>query len=155
MYPFERFSEIAKQTLTLTQREAEQARLGYVGTDHLVLALIAQPDSLAGEALLQLGVDFDQARVKIRGSWPRRSVAIQQTMTIPVSRVKWVIAFAFEDAAQSGSKHVDTAHLLVGVLTDGYGVASDTLVGLGATLEEVRSKIAAVISGAGPGEERD
>jgi ATP-dependent Clp protease ATP-binding subunit ClpC len=62
---------------------------------------------------------------------------------------------AFEDAAPSGSNHIDTAHLLVGVLTDGYGVASDTLVGLGAALEEVRPKIAAVIGGGSSGEERD
>ena len=153
MYPFERFNDMAKQTLNLAQKEAEEARLGYIGTEHLMLGLLAQADTLAGRALSQLEVDFDQVRVKIRGSWPRERVGRQPT--IPRSRVKHVIAIAFEEATRSGSRHVDTGHLLVGVLTDGYGVAVDALVGMGATLEEVGATVAAIISEGHVSEERD
>ena len=40
VYPFERFSDDAKQVLTLAQSEAERSRHHYIGTEHLLLGLL-------------------------------------------------------------------------------------------------------------------
>jgi ATP-dependent Clp protease ATP-binding subunit ClpC len=46
MYPFERFSEAAKRTLTLAQEEAERSRHSYIGTEHLLLGILRNQDGI-------------------------------------------------------------------------------------------------------------
>ena len=57
MYPFERFTERAKKALTLAQEEANAAGHGYIGTEHLLLALLREEEGIAHGALRALGVD--------------------------------------------------------------------------------------------------
>src|SRR5205807_235420 len=115
---------------------------------HLVLALLTQADTVAREAFTRLGVDVDQVRTVIEASWPTAIAASWPTArpgsrcTIPLSRVKKVIAFAFDAADQTGQSYVGTGHLLIGALTDGQGVGAETLVGMGATLEKAREMVA-------------
>ncbi|HKF78310.1 MAG TPA: Clp protease N-terminal domain-containing protein, partial [Candidatus Dormibacteraeota bacterium] len=47
MYPFERFTERAKKVLALAQEEAETAHHGYIGTEHLLIALVREANGLA------------------------------------------------------------------------------------------------------------
>ena len=57
MYPFERFTEKAKRVLTMAQEEAEKAKHSYIGSEHLLLALLRQRDGVAATVLDNLGVD--------------------------------------------------------------------------------------------------
>ena len=56
MYPFERFTEDAKKVLTLAQEEAERSQHSYIGTEHLLLALLREPEASAVRLLAGLGV---------------------------------------------------------------------------------------------------
>ena len=56
MYPFERFSQDAKAVLTLAQEEAEREQHSYIGTEHVLLALIRDPDQSATRILQELGI---------------------------------------------------------------------------------------------------
>ncbi|WP_424536224.1 Clp protease N-terminal domain-containing protein [Sphaerisporangium viridialbum] len=57
---FERFHEDARQTVVLAQDEARLFNHDYIGTEHLLLALLQQPDTVAARVLARHGLDHDQ-----------------------------------------------------------------------------------------------
>jgi ATP-dependent Clp protease ATP-binding subunit ClpA len=65
LYPFERFTEDAKRTLTLAQQEAERLQNQYIGTEHLLLALLRLPSGTAHTALRDLAIETDKVRETI------------------------------------------------------------------------------------------
>jgi len=136
MYPFERFNDDAKRTLTLAQQEAERSHHSYIGTEHLLLGLLRNEPSTAYRVLTDLGISIEQVRQTISSVLGRTErIMIQQI--IPTSRVKQVIEISFEEARRMGHNFVDTGHLLMGLVIEGEGIAAHVLADLGATLEKV------------------
>jgi ATP-dependent Clp protease ATP-binding subunit ClpC len=150
MYPFERFTERAKQVLVLAQVEAERAHHSYIGTEHLLLGLIAEGGGLAARALASLGVE-GRVRDAIRAALGEPEPGAVRSIT-PTTRVKKVVECAFEEARRMDSGFVGTEHLLLGVLIEGQGLAAQVLNGMGVTLEGAREEIGR-LAAAGPREE--
>ena len=141
MYPFERFAEKAKKVLAVAQDEAEKSHHSFIGTEHVLLGLIRVDDGLAARVLANLGVEIDQVRATIESMLGlNERTTIQQT--IPTSRVKKVIAIAFDESKRMGVTYVGTEHLLLGLLIEGEGIAFHVLEDLGASLERVRDELA-------------
>jgi ATP-dependent Clp protease ATP-binding subunit ClpA len=140
MYPFERFNEDAKKSLTLAQEEAERSRHSFIGTEHLLLGLLRVQTGTAYRALSDLGVDIVTVREVIKSVIGRNERILVQSI-IPTSRVKKVIELSFEEARRMGDNEVDTAHMLLGLVIEGEGIAAHVLTDLGATLEKVRLEI--------------
>jgi hypothetical protein len=136
MYPFERFNEDAKRTLTLAQEEAERSHHSYIGTEHLLLGLLRNESSTAYRVLTDLGISIEQVRKTI-ASVLGQNERIQIQQIIPTSRVKTVIEISFEEARKMGRSDVDTGHLLKALVIEGEGIAAHVLADLGATLEKV------------------
>jgi len=141
VYPFERFTERAKKTLTLAQEEAERSHRSYIGTEHLLLGILRNSDSLGFRVLDALGVRIDVVREVIESTLGRNErIRIQQI--IPTSRVKKVIELSFEEAQRMGHNYVGTEHLLLGLMIEGEGIAAHVLSDLGITIPAVRDQIA-------------
>jgi len=140
MYPFERFNEDAKKSLTLAQEEAERSHHSYIGTEHLLLGLLRVQSGTAYRVLTDLGVDLVTVREVIKSVLGRNERILIQSI-IPTSRVKKVIELSFEEARRMGDNEVDTAHILLGLIIEGEGIAAHVLTDLGATLEKVRPSI--------------
>jgi ATP-dependent Clp protease ATP-binding subunit ClpA len=136
MYPFERFTERAKKTLTLAQEEAQRSHHSYIGTEHLLLGLLRQTEGEAYEVLSELRIDIDTVRQTIATVLGRNERIIIQQI-IPTSRVKMVIEIAFEEARRLGHESVDTGHLLMALAIEGEGIAAHVLEDLGASAEKV------------------
>jgi hypothetical protein len=135
VYPFEKFSESAKQILTLAQTEAERAHHSYIGTEHLLLGILTS-DTGARRTLESLGVDEAKTRATIENVLGRNErIVIQQI--IPTSRVKKVIEISFEAARREDSAEVTPEHLLIGLMEEGEGIAAHVLQDLGVTLKAV------------------
>jgi ATP-dependent Clp protease ATP-binding subunit ClpC len=133
VYPFERFSDDAKGVLVAAQREAEQSRHSYIGTEHLLLGLL-QGDTAAARILVGMGVDTTAAAEAI-GRVLGRSERIVIQQIIPTSRVKKVIDLSFAAAERESSPLVTPEHLVVGLLEEGEGIAAHVLMDMGVTLE--------------------
>jgi ATP-dependent Clp protease ATP-binding subunit ClpC len=133
VYPFERFSDDAKNVLVSAQREAEQSRHSYIGTEHLLLGLLGG-DTAAARILVGLGVDATAAR-EATGRILGRNERIVIQQIVPTSRVKKVIELSFEAAEREGSALVTAEHLVVGLLEEGEGIAAHVLGDMGVTLE--------------------
>jgi hypothetical protein len=137
LYPFERFTEKAKRVLQLTQAEAESSKHSYIGTEHLLVALLTVEDGLAARVLRELGLDLQQVRERIAGVLGRNE-QVNLLQLIPTSRVKRVVEISFEQAREMGHNYVGTEHLLLGLLIEGEGIAAHVLQDLGAPLQKVR-----------------
>jgi ATP-dependent Clp protease ATP-binding subunit ClpA len=140
IYPFDRFSELSKKVLTHAQTEAERANHSYIGTEHLLLGLLGEPEGLAAKALWGLGIYLDAVRVTIERvvgrDEPRKIVQI-----IPTSTVKRTIELAFDEAKKMHSDWVGTEHLLLGLMVEGTNVASHVLTDMGVEERMVRAEI--------------
>lgn len=140
MYPFERFTEQAKKTLTLAQEEAERSHHSYIGTEHLLLGILRNQDGSGYRALASLGITIEAVRKTIESVLGRdERIIIKQI--IPTSRVKKVIELSFEEARKMGRNNVDTGHLLLGLMIEGEGIAAHVLMDMGATTERVREAV--------------
>lgn len=140
MYPFERFSAPAKTVLTLAQEEAERSRHSYIGTEHLLVALIRADEGSAAGVLRILGVTVEATRAAVEAALGRNErILIQQI--IPTSGVKKVIEIAFEEARRRGRNYVGTDHILLALMIEGEGVAAHVLADIGMTIDAVRDAI--------------
>src|SRR5215469_6734746 len=102
MYVFDRFTEAAKETLVVAQEEAERSHHSFIGTEHIVLGLVSQRGTVAGETLARLGVTYEPVRQQVDAVLvPNESIDVQKI--IPTSRVKKVIEIAFEEAVRQGA----------------------------------------------------
>jgi hypothetical protein len=135
MYPFERFTDAAKKVLTLAQEEAERSQHSYIGTEHLLLALLATK-SEASQILGTLGVEAHDVRQVLKAVLGR-SERLNIQRIIPTSRVKKVIQIAFEDADHEGSTSITPTHLLLGLLQEGEGIAAHVLQDRQVTIQKV------------------
>ncbi|MBO0831504.1 MAG: hypothetical protein J2P29_05990, partial [Actinobacteria bacterium] len=59
---FERFTPEARRTIVLAQEEARRLRHNYIGTEHVMLGLLAEPDGIAARAAQRFGLDLIAAR---------------------------------------------------------------------------------------------
>jgi len=141
VYPFERFTERAKQVLTLAQEEAERSHHSYIGTEHLLLGLLREGEGLAAKVLANLGVEIGKVRQTIESLLGRDKGLTVLQQIIPTSRVKKVVEISFEEARRMGHNYVGTEHLLLGLLSEGEGIAAHILEDLGATTDKVRAEI--------------
>ena len=141
MFPFERFTERAKKVLALAQEEAERSHHSYIGTEHVLLGLLREGDGIAGKVLNNLGVEIEKVRQTVESLVGRDKGLTVLQQIIPTSRVKKVIELSFEEARRTGHNYVGSEHLLLGLLTEGEGIAAHVLLDLGATLGKVRAEI--------------
>jgi ATP-dependent Clp protease ATP-binding subunit ClpA len=139
MYPFERFTERAKHVLTLAQKEAEAIGHSYIGTEHLLIGVLRVEESVGCIALKALGVELEPTRAAITAVLGEARIIVQQI--VPTSRVKKVIELSFETARQMGHSYVGTEHLVLGLLTEGEGIAAKVLLDMGVTLDGARAEI--------------
>jgi ATP-dependent Clp protease ATP-binding subunit ClpC len=146
MFPLQRFSDAAQEALRVAHEDAERAHHGYIGTEHLLLGLLAQEGSVAGEIFRRCGIAGDEVRRAIdRVLEGYQEIVIRQI--VPTSRVKKVIEMSFKEAQRLGNTYVGTEHLLLGILLEGEGIAAHILSDSGLSLNRVRDETSAVRGG--------
>lgn len=137
---FRRFSPQAREVIISAQQEARSLHHNYIGTEHLLLGLLRDRDGRAGQALHILGISPDAARqqvLDIIGEGKQEPAG-----HIPFTpRSKRVLELAVREAVRLGHLHVGTEHILLGLVSEGDGVAWHVLDRLGATVPRVRDQV--------------
>jgi len=139
VYPFERFTEDAKQALTFAQDESERAGHGYIGTEHVLIGL-TRADGRARTVLESFGVDARSTRAGVADVAGGMTIGAAGHV-IPTSQVKRAIELAFVEARSVSSDVVGGEHLLVGILLEGQSLGAQVLQQAGANLELVRERL--------------
>jgi hypothetical protein len=132
---FERFTLRARQAVVNAQEAAREARHGFVGTEHIVLGLLTEPQGLAAQAIEAQGVRLDAVQAAVVALLgPGKDEAV--TGHIPYSRrAKKLLELTIREALKLGHNYVGTEHILLGLLSDDEGLGGQALIGLGVTKE--------------------
>src|SRR5690242_15183100 len=147
---WQRFTERARRVVFFAQEEAARLGENYVGTEHLLLGLIREADSVAARILDRLNIPLGRIRADIERQVTRGHGNLGQDMQL-TPRAKRVIDLAYEEARQLEHNYIGTEHLLLGLIREGDGLAARVLVKLGADLERARCEVRAMQEGEGLG----
>jgi hypothetical protein len=140
MYPFEAFSESAQRLLTRAQGEAQKSGFSYIGTEHLLLAALGDPESQATRILTSLGVTELELRTALDKLLTEHKHP-KASFVVPTSRVKKVIELAFKLCQGASDPRVTTGHVLLALVIEGDGIAAHLMKDLGADRAAVESAL--------------
>jgi len=142
---WQRFTERARRVVFFAQEEAGRLGENYVSTEHLLLGLVRENDSVAARVLDKLGVPQERVREELVPQIVASAEPLSKEMHL-TPRAKRVIDLAYEEARSLHNNYMGTEHLLLGLIReggdpDGGGLAGRTLAKLGVTLEAVRQVV--------------
>jgi ATP-dependent Clp protease ATP-binding subunit ClpC len=136
---FEKFTKHARQVLQIAQEEAARLNHNYIGTEHLLLGLAKEEGGLAARALRNLGATPAEVAKMVERLQPRqpRPPFGKPALT---PRTKRVMELAVEEAKRMSHPYIGTEHLLLGLIQEHEGIASEALRSLGLSTDQVRSE---------------
>ncbi|TBR16371.1 ATP-dependent Clp protease ATP-binding subunit [bacterium] len=148
---FNRFTERARKVIILAKEEARRFNHDYIGTEHILLGLIREGEGVAATVLEKMGVSLENIRIEIE-KLVQPGPTTQIIGDIPFTpRAKKALELAAEEARSLGHNYIGTEHLLLGLIREEEGVASQVLLNLGMDLNAVRNKVMEVLGSALPG----
>ena len=137
---WQRFTERARRVVFFAQEEAGRLGENYVSTEHLLLGLVRENDSVAARILDRMGVSMGRIRSEIERQVTRGDGRLGQDMQL-TPRAKRVIDLAYDEARSLNNNYIGTEHLLLGLIREGEGLAGRTLQKLGVDLERTRREV--------------
>src|SRR5437868_2704053 len=140
---WQRFTERARRVVFFAQEEAGRLGENYVSTEHLLLGLVRENDSVAARILDRMGVSLGRIRSEIERQVTRGDGRLGQDMQL-TPRAKRVIDLAYDEARQLSNNYIGTEHLLLGLIREGEGLAGRVLAKLGVELERTRREVMAL-----------
>jgi len=144
----EPFTERARTVLARSQDEADRLGHGFVGTEHLLLALFETPDGLAARVLSEAGITRSMVELQILALIKRGTGSDERKLSF-TPRAKAAIRSAVEEALRLGHNYVGTEHLLLGLFIDGDAIAAKVLGELGASYDVMRFRVVERSAGEG------
>ena len=145
---FERFTDAARRVVVLSQEEARVLNHNYIGTEHILLALVGMDDRVAAPALRRSGITPKSARAEIETIIGHGTSA--PSGHIPFTpRAKKVLELSLREAQRLGDRRIRPAHVLLGLLREGEGVGVQVLERLGVDPAELRRVVIDAMGRAG------
>src|SRR5436190_2189319 len=139
---YERFTDRARKVMQLARQEAQRFSHEYIGTEHILLGLVKEGSGVAANALKNLEVDLRTIRQEVeRIVQPGPDGAAVTGGAPQTPRAKKVIEHAIEEARNLNHNYVGTEHLLLGLVREEEGVASQVLMNLGQKLADLREEV--------------
>ena len=117
----QRFTDDAQRVLSFAQEAALELGHDYVGTEHVLIGLIKVKNGVAAKALNELGLSVETIIEDVEEHIGRGNKKASSVYMTP--RVKHVLELAVEVANHMNHNYVGTEHILLGLLSDGGGVA--------------------------------
>jgi len=137
---WQRFTERARKVVFYAQEEAGRLGENYVSTEHLLLGLVREDDSVAARVLDRLGVSLGRVRSEIERQVAHGEGRLGQDMQL-TPRAKRVIDLAYDEARQLNNNYIGTEHLLLGLIREAEGLAGKVLAMLGADIDRARREV--------------
>lgn len=138
---FDKFTDKARKVLVLAQEEARALHQPYVGTEHVLLALLKEKEGLAAQALDHLGVTYEATLTCVQQLIKGDASADVSGHLSFTPRVKRVLENSLREAMQMDKSYISTEHLLLGIVREGEGTAIDVLRKLGVEGDAIRSSL--------------
>ncbi len=142
---FERFTDQSRHAIVLAQEEAKNLDHNYIGTEHLLLGLLSEGlrsdvQGPAARALASAGITLPPAQHEVEIIIGRGEQASAEHIPF-TPRAKKCLELSFRESSQLGHGYIGTGHLLLGLISEGQGVAITVLSRLGADLDQLRDRV--------------
>ncbi len=140
---WERFTDNARKVMARANEEAQRFGHNRIGTEHILLGLIKEGGGRGAAILKEKGVDIDRMLrevdelVTVRGG---AGPAAEGQAGRTAGAVN-VIKYSIEEALALGHDYMGTEHILLGLLRESDGIASQVLANLGVSLDDVRASL--------------
>jgi ATP-dependent Clp protease ATP-binding subunit ClpA len=120
---FERFTDRARRVVVLSQEEARGLHHNYIGTEHILLALLREQEGVAGRVLDSFGMSLEAARAEVIAMVGEGKY--EGTHRIPFTpRAKKILELGLREALLLKHNYIGTEHILLGLIREGEGVAA-------------------------------
>ncbi len=141
----QRFTERARTVLAGAEDEAHRLSHGFVGTEHILLALFDVAESLAAQVLDAAGLTKEMADTQIQaiikpGTGTAGGTGSDEEKLPFTPRAKAVLRGAVDEAVRLGHNYVGTEHLLLGLFNDEDSIAAIVLTELGADYTSIADR---------------
>jgi hypothetical protein len=142
---FDRFTDRARHVVVLAQEAARARKHHYIGTEHLLLGLLGEPDGLAGRALVALAGSIEAVADAVDG---RLEPGTENSPArIPFTpKGKETLEQSMIQTKELGHDYVGTEHLLLGLLAVDDGMAAAVLTELNVDLPAARDKVVELLA---------
>ena len=161
----DRFTDRARKVMSIAKQEALDLHTNKVGTEHLLLALAKEQEGIAAEALRSLDISYDDIMDTLKevnaaattkaDATPSEAASEDPAPAADASKeqatesgklaftplVISVMERSFRVARENNQTYVSTEHLLMGIVTEGKGIAMDILMRLGVSASAVKEAI--------------
>ena len=144
---FERFTDRARRVVVLAQDEARGLNHNWIGTEHLLLAVIREGHGVGAKALESMQISLDAARQQVESLIGRGQNPVGDGHIPFTPRAKKVLELSLREALQLGHDYIGTEHILLGLIREGDGVAAQVLVSLGCDLNRARQQVIQLLHG--------
>ncbi len=144
---FNRFTERARRVLLAAKEQARRFNHDYIGTEHILLGLVSEEEGVAAVVLQNLGADLEVVKKEVE-KFLHPGGQTQVLGELPFTpRAKKVLELAAEEARSMGHNYIGTEHLLLGLLKEQEGIASQVLTSLGLNIHKVRGAVLELLGG--------
>lgn len=135
------YTERLRKVLMLAREEAAQRQHEYVGTEHLLLGLVREGESVAAAVLHNLNVDFAALRRDVEAAAGQGTTRQVDSADLPYSSLaKKAIELATAESSELRHSYLGCEHLLLGLLREGTSPSAKRLVQLGVTIGAARTE---------------
>jgi ATP-dependent Clp protease ATP-binding subunit ClpC len=142
---YERFTDRSRKVMQLANQEAQRFNHEYIGTEHILLALIKEGAGVAANVLKNLDIDLRKVRLEVEKVVMAGPDRVTMGKLPQTPRAKKVIEYSIEEARNLKHNYVGTEHLLLGLLREQEGVAAQVLMNLGLDLGDAREEILSLL----------
>ena len=143
---FRRFTARARSCVVAAQDAARHLGHNYIGTEHVLLGLFAEPDSIAVKVLTSMGVTGEAVQAAVVEMIGRGQATVKGHIPF-TPRAKKVLELSLREALALGHNYIGTEHILLGLLREEKGVAAQILAGQGVGYDGVRSMVELLLGG--------
>ncbi len=140
-----RYTERAMAVLTWAQEEARTRGADAMDTEHILLGVLRQPQSIAVQVIKALGIDPNKVSEEIDEATPKKAAASSIESASPSA--KRVLQMSGEESVQLGHSWIGTEHLLLALLREEDGLAGQILLKLGGDLDRAREEVVKRVGG--------
>lgn len=138
---FNKFTERAQKILVYAQKEAEELKHGYVGTEHILLGILKEEDGVCKKSLNNMRITSENVK-KLVMDYEGEGDAQMRSTEIPLTpRTKRLLDLSLLEARNLNHNYISPEHILLALIRDAEGVAYTILVNLGADFNKLKSEI--------------
>jgi len=131
---FERFTDKARNIIILARKEAEKFNHDFLGTEHILLGILAQNDEFPILILRKLGIDPERVRQDIEAAIPKGTNTLTYDEIPFTSKARRALELAVDEARLLKHNYIGSEHILLGLIREEEGIAGNILRSLGANI---------------------